>query len=142
MKKSFLMLGVLGSICAIDGYADVVISQDTPDMTITVARAGKAQAKTGLAVANLSDAAAIATTEEGKNVFEVPVDELEVLLGNVGTAQDTVSVADDAYRLQCPRQCRLRCKKTNQGSAMVCYCKGRGNSDCPIKGHGETIQDF
>lgn len=139
MKKYFFVLGVLGSICTINGYADVVISQDTSDMTITVARAGKAQTKTGLSVANVSNAAAIATTEEGKNVFEVPGDELEVLLGNVGEVQDVPS--HDGYRVNCPPQCRLKCKRTNQGSTMICYCKGRRNTDCSIKGNASPISE-
>lgn len=43
MKKTFLIAGVIAGLTATNGYADIVISQtnDTPDITISVARAGK-----------------------------------------------------------------------------------------------------
>jgi len=43
MRKAFLIAGLIACIGTTNSYADIVISQaeESPDMTITVARAGK-----------------------------------------------------------------------------------------------------
>jgi hypothetical protein len=68
----------------------------------------------------------------------------------VSEETDTPAVPDDiedilemasgsSYNLRCPSECKLKCWKTNHGSAMTCECVGRGNRPCVIK--GEPVQD-
>ena len=97
MKKSFLVLGVLGSLCVANSYADIVISQDSPDMTISVSRATRGDTK---------------VKENGKTLPEGARLKMAVADGNP-TGQGS-----GALVMNCPAACTPNCGV--MGNILVC----------------------
>jgi len=117
MKKTFLIVGVMGAILSTNGYADIVISQadENPDMTITVARATKTKARVTPQTTDTS------VTSENEDLWV----DLDFLSGS----------NSDVGEMHCPQGCKLKChryKNAWQGDTIRCTCKGEFGRPCDI----------
>ena len=110
MKKSFLIFGALAAILSTNGYADIVIS-DTPDTTITVARAAKTKARI------TPQATDTPVTQENEDFW---ADDLDF----------ASSSGSDIGMMACPYGCKLKCHKGKQ--VIHCVCKGEFGRPCDI----------
>ena len=121
MKKTFLIAGIMGAILSTNGYAEIVISQDASDMTVTVARAAKTQARV---TPQTTDAQA---TQENEDLWE-DLDFASDSDGGIGM-------------LQCPGRCKLKCKKYGNNT-IRCICRGEFGRPCDIiKGISSTAEE-
>ena len=109
MKKIFLVFGVMGALCAINGYADVAISQtdEMPDMTVSVARATRGETK---------------AKENGKTLPEGAAVKRAVADGNPTGGASLI--------LNCPAACTPNCGIMS--NLLICNgCKYSDGTYCP-----------
>ena len=105
MKKSFLILGIIGSLCVVSSYATDIISPETTDMDTMVARAARGGPK-------------VNTANPAKNVSVEQVEQDVDMLGQNGT---------DCAGLRCrDKDC------TVVHDSAGCVCKDKRGFECPM----------
>ena len=107
MKKSFLIVGALGAILATNGYANIVISEDTPDMTITVSRGGKLGPRVAPKTSDMKKPTNMMASEVSAQI----------------KATDGGAVA-----INCPVGCTPDCAIL--GNVVLCECKDSKGGTC------------
>ena len=80
MKKSFLIAGLIVGLSATNCYADIVISQteETPDITISVARAAKGVATRVTPKSEIKSS--VSTASKGQNVSNTSSNDVKLMV--------------------------------------------------------------